>query len=564
MRIRSVATRVGADMALLLMLVLVLAVLALNTISRIDRLVASQLAATIEGSNVATGLVAAVNSEIRAAEQYLQSPSDSLREAFVSHGDDAYAFQRRYRDLRTLGTEDRVTLNRIAEQQARLEVAYARAFAYRDLARDAEARAAAVATRAPAAALVDDVRGLSNAQSASALQQQARLREQASNRRAILIALAVAAVFIGGLTAWMVVRSINRPLGLLISAAQRFGSGDLRSFDFGGEMPTELGQVASALEHMRTQLRALAGAVAEEARKISSSASDFSAMSEELAATSGEISTAMVRVADGAERQATGMRAADSLLTELRETTLSNTTAARHVVDVGNRIRSLAEYHGKDVRAASQTLLDVKEVVRASAEQVQALTRLSRSITDFIDLIKQISSQTNLLALNAAIEAARAGEHGRGFAVVADEVRRLADSSAQAAEEVQRTVLTIHRQVSEVGATMDAGLSKVAGVESVAESVARALQEISNAVEDVRSAGDAVAREAARNEQVVAALGERTSDAGSAAAENASASEEVTAAAEEQNASTEEMATAAAELLQASQRLTSLVEVFKV
>lgn len=564
MRIKSVATRIGAGMALMLMLVVALAVLALNTIGRIDQLVARQLASMIEGSNVGTGLVSAVNSEIRVAELYLQGPSDSLRDAFVSHGDEAYAYQRRYRDLRTLGTDDRVILNRIAEDQAQLEVAYARAFAYRDLGRDAESRAAAGAARAPAAALIQNVRNLSNSQSAAALQQQARLQQQADSRRAILVALAVAAALIGTVTTVFVLRSINRPLERLIGAARRFGSGDLRPFDFGGEMPTELAQVASALEHMRTQLRALAGSVAEEARKISASASDFSAMSEELAATSGEISTAMVRVADGAERQASGMKAADTLLTELRQTTLGNTTAARHVVDVGNRIRSLAEYHGKDVRAASQTLLDVKEVVRKSAEQVQALTRLSRSITDFIDLIKQISSQTNLLALNAAIEAARAGEHGRGFAVVADEVRRLADSSAQAAEEVQRTVQTIHRQVADVGATMDAGQTKVAGVESVAEGVARALQEISLAVEDVRSAGDAVAREAARNEQVVVALGEKTADAGTAAAENASASEEVTAAAEEQNASTEEMASAAAELLQASQRLTALVEAFKV
>ncbi len=564
MRIKSVAVRIGAGMALLLLLVVALAVLALNTIGRIDQLVARQLAAMIEGANVGTGLVSAMNSEIRAAELYLQVPSDSLRDAFVTHGDEAYAFQRRYRDLRTLGTDDRVILNRIAEDQAQLEVAYARAFAYRDLGRDAEARSAAAAARAPAAALIQNVRNLSNSQSAAALQQQARLQQQADSRRAILVALAVAAALIGGITMVVVLRSINRPLERLIGAARRFGSGDLRPFDFGGEMPTELGQVASALEHMRTQLRALAGSVAEEARRISASASDFSAMSEELAATSGEISTAMVRVADGAERQASGMKAADSLLIELRQTTVGNTTAARHVVDVGNRIRSLAEYHGKDVTAASQTLLDVKEVVRKSAEQVQALTRLSRSITDFIDLIKQISSQTNLLALNAAIEAARAGEHGRGFAVVADEVRRLADSSAQAAEEVQRTVQTIHRQVADVSATMDAGQTKVAGVESVAEGVARALQEIGLAVEDVRTAGDAVAREAARNEQVVVALGERTADAGSAASENASASEEVTAAAEEQNASTEEMATAAAELLQASQRLTSLVEAFKV
>ena len=100
------------------------------------------------------------------------------------------------------------------------------------------------------------------------------------------------------------------------------------------------------------------------------------------------------------------------------------------MAQLGDRIQELAAHHRADVAAAGQTLLDVREVVRTSARQVQELARLSEPITAFIDLIKQISRQTNLLALNAAIEAARAGEHGRGFAVVAEEVRRLADSSA--------------------------------------------------------------------------------------------------------------------------------------
>src|SRR5690606_35722272 len=128
------------------------------------------------------------------------------------------------------------------------------------------------------------------------------------------------------------------------------------------------------------------------------------------------------------------------LLEELRAASVTNAQAASRVVQLGDRIRAVAAEHRTDVEAAGRPLLDVREVVQTSAGQVQELARLSETITDFIDLIKQISSQTNLLALNAAIEAARAGEHGRGFAVVAEEVRRLADSSAHAAEDVTKTV----------------------------------------------------------------------------------------------------------------------------
>src|SRR4030095_12886099 len=142
----------------------------------------------------------------------------------------------------------------------------------------------------------------------------------------------------------------------------------------------------------------------------------------------------------------------------------------------------LAGHHQADVRAAGDTLLSVREVVRTSAAQVQQLARLSEPITDFIDLIKQISSQTNLLALNAAIEAARAGEHGRGFAVGAEEGRRLAHSRGAAAEDVTKTVEYIREQVREVSATMELGSAKVSGVEGVAAAAASGLEQIAAAV----------------------------------------------------------------------------------
>jgi methyl-accepting chemotaxis protein len=271
----------------------------------------------------------------------------------------------------------------------------------------------------------------------------------------------------------------------------------------------------------------------------------------------------MVRVATSAEQQRTGMEQAGRLLEELRAASASNAQAAARVVDLGEKIRGLAAEHRTDVESAGRTLLDVREVVRTSARQVQELARQSETITDFIDLIKQISSQTNLLALNAAIEAARAGEHGRGFAVVAEEVRRLADSSARAAEDVTKSVEFIRRQVREVSGTMEIGSAKVAGIESVASAAAGALEEIAKAVQDVHEAAAAVASEAEQHRGIVDELGRRTVQVAQTANEHAAASEEVTAAAEEQSASTEQMAAAAGELLQGAQRLTAAVQDLK-
>ena len=560
--LRSLRSKVIATMSLLIALVLLIATIGVNSIHSLDRSVDRELGLLLSGTQLSNGLVSTATSEIRSAEQYLVRPAAGLRLEFIASGDSAYALQRRYRDVGELTTADRVTLNRIATSQAQAEVADATAHARADLGRPAEARTAADRARGPSDTLVADVHTLSLGQAARARSRAAELRRNAAQRRTMLWFLFGIVSLIGVGASAATVRSIDVPLRQLVGAADRFGEGDLRPVQL-GEMPTELGRLAGAMDNMGTRLRTVVGAVVREATDIGSSASDFSAMSQELAASSGEISTAMVRIANSADQQRRGMEEAGSLLAGLNQAASTNADASKRLVALGDRIRELAAHHQADVATAGRTLLDVREVVNTSAGQVRELAKLSETITDFIDLIKQISSQTNLLALNAAIEAARAGEHGRGFAVVAEEVRRLADSSARAAEDVTKTVEFIRRQVREVSSTMEVGSSKVAGIESVATAAAYALEEITMAVQEVHTAATEVAREADANRQIVDELGRKTVEVSQAAGEHASASEEVTAAAEEQSASTEEMAASAGELLQGATRLTALMQEFR-
>ncbi len=560
--LQSLRSRITATMGLLVLLVLLIAVIGVNAIVSLGRTADQQLDAVVRGSQLSTGLVGSVTAEVRAAEQYLSRPEPEFLRQFVASGDSAYDFQRQFRDLAGLTTEDQLTLNRIESAQAQAEVAYATAHALSDLGRGDEARAAAAEAAAPSGELLSDVTSLSVSQGERARLQAQALRDQAGRRRNALWLLFVAVLLIGVGASTATIRAVDNPLRRLIGAADRFGGGDLRPLALGA-MPTELDQLGRAMDHMGGRLREVVGSVTREANAISSSATDFSAMSEELAASSGEISTAMVRVATSAEQQRTGMDQAGALLEALREASAANAQAANRVVQLGDRIRSLAADHRGDVENAGRTLLDVREVVRTSAGQVQELARESEAITEFIDLIKQISSQTNLLALNAAIEAARAGEHGRGFAVVAEEVRRLADSSANAAENVTKTVEFIRRQIRTVSGTMEVGSAKVAGVEGVAHAAANALDEIARAVEEVHEAARAVSHETQQNREIADELGTRTAQVAQSANDHAAASEEVTAAAEEQSASTEEMASAASELLQGAQRLSEAIRDFQ-
>jgi len=560
--LNSVSMRLGGGMGALVVLALVLASIGYFTLRKTRIQASTELDRIVLSNELGSGLVGAVLQEIRSAEQYLVEPGERLRREFRQNGDSAYAFQARFRKLSGLTQEERYSINQLADEQAAVEVQYALAHALADLGRSTDARAMADRARGPADALTRDVRNLTSQLSQRALQSTDALQREAQWREKVLIAGGLFVIIVGIAVAVLTLRSVRTPLRRLGSAADRFGEGDLRPVHLGA-MPAELAVLAGAMDGMGARLRTVLGAVVRESQAISGSAGDFSAMSEELAASSGEISTAMVRVSSSAEQQVQGLREADSLLESLRDAATQNAEAAAKVVRLGEEIRTVAARHRADVGAAGQTLLDVREVVTASAREVTELEQLSESITEFIDLIKQISSQTNLLALNAAIEAARAGEHGRGFAVVADEVRNLADSSARAAEDVTKTIKTIRNKVRDVAETMTSGTRKVSGIEGVASAAAGGLDAISKTIEQVEAAATQFRDQAERTRDVAAQVTQKTAQVAMAANEHASSSQQVTAAAEEQSASTEEMASAASELLQGATRLTQLVGEFK-
>jgi methyl-accepting chemotaxis protein len=558
----SLRRLIGVMMAALMVLVLAMTVLGALSIRSVSTSVERDIQSVQAGAEISNALVASVLGEIRAAENYLLNPRPEVKERFMASGDSAYSYQARYRELTSLTNSDRRIINQIAANQAELEVSYATAHALSDIGKADAARAIAVKASGATDSLVADVRRLSDAQAARSLERAQALRSKANRSQVLVILLAVLALMVGAGAASWTVREVDRQLSRLIAAADRFGGGDLRAIQL-SDMPTELARLAQALDNMAGRLREVVAAVVKEAQHLSASAGDFSSMSEEIAASSGEISAAMVKIAGGADQQVRGMTEADQLLAKLGTASVTSAEAATRAVRLGEEIRRASTRHRTDVETARRTLLDVREVVQTSATQVRALAAQSEQITQFIDLIKQISSQTNLLALNAAIEAARAGEHGRGFAVVAEEVRQLADSSARAAEDVTKTVEFIRSQVREVSETMQVGTGKVAGIEHLAEAVAKGFEEIGRAVGEVQDAAAAVAKQTEDHRAVVSELAERTAIVARAAADHASSSEQVSAAAQEQSASTEDMAASASQLLDASTRLAKMVDGFR-
>jgi methyl-accepting chemotaxis protein len=559
----TIRARILIGLALLMAGVVATAVGGATTLHRVRRAVADELAALRTSSDIGSGLVTSVLDEIRAAEQYLATPSPEARRQFQLSAEEAFQYEKRLAALGGLTVDDRLTINRLKELHATIQTEYSIAHALGDLGRGQEALARVSAVRPQAAELTRLVRDLSHRQAQKAGQAADRLEADAADREHKLWVLVASLVLAGFFLSRYTLQSVQRPLGRLVTAAERFGVGDLRPVTT-GEMPREFRVLAEAMQRMGDRLRQIVGEVIGESDRIAGSAGDLSAVSEELAASSSEVSTAMVEISSGADQQRAALGAMTSGIEELQKATADMADAADRAAQLGEEIRTVADRHRGDVAAAGTALLDVREVVHTTSKQVTQLADLSASIDDFVDLIKRISSQTNLLALNAAIEAARAGEHGRGFAVVAEEVRQLADESSRAAEEVTRTTALIREQMEDVTATMTVGQAKVRGIESVAEGAARGLAEIAAAVELVEQTAARVRLAAGANRETTARLQQKAEQVGGRATAHAASAEQATAAAQQQGASTQQMAAAAGSLLEAAEKLRSLVKGFRV
>ncbi|HWC74569.1 MAG TPA: methyl-accepting chemotaxis protein [Gemmatimonadales bacterium] len=541
----------------------VAALVGVTALRTLRRSLAVEIESLRSSNEVGTGLVTAVFDEIRLGEQYGTQRGGAARVEFQSAVDQAFNYQKQLDALPGLSEADRITISRIKQLQSTIDVDYSMAHALLDLGRAGEAQALMAQVRSPVSELNRLARELSARQSQKAAAAGERLTGVASQREIVLWLVLLATAIVGVVVAVYTLRSVEGPLVRLVTAAERFGGGDLRPVTT-GRMPREFAVLADAMRRMGERLRGIVTEVVGSADKIATAASDLSAASEELAASSGEVSSAMLEISTGAEYQRNELNQTQTGLDKMQQVTAEITDAAARVAKLGEEIRAVADRHRNDIAAASNTLLDVREVVRTTGTEVTQLAEQSAAIDDFVDLIKRISSQTNLLALNAAIEAARAGEHGRGFAVVAEEVRQLADESARAAEDVARTTRVIREQVDGVTATMAMGQAKVRGIESVAEGAARGLTEIVAAIEQVEQAATRVTQAALENRGVTEQLGTQAQLVVSRAVSHATSAEQVTAATEQQGASTQQMAAAAGDLLQAAEKLRAVVRGFRV
>jgi methyl-accepting chemotaxis protein len=302
-------------------------------------------------------------------------------------------------------------------------------------------------------------------------------------------------------------------------------------------------QLSTALHihDLRQPLLDAVSSLASQLATLNESVRTLRAGGEQVARTVSDIARGLM---EEAEQTQASLAATDVLNLAAQATARDGTFAA----DASARASSLATEHRETIGAAIERLVSVKGFVAESAEEVVALGGATERMTASIGVIRELADQTNLLALNAAIEAARAGEQGQGFAVVAGEVRSLADQSKRTAEVVSELLVTLEDQGRRMGRQMSRGQQLMADVESLAASALDALHGIVNATASGADGVRRIAATARDTEGELARMRDRVARIAEISLRNRDGAESVAFSASDQAVALRDLEEAAAEL----------------
>jgi methyl-accepting chemotaxis protein len=362
-----------------------------------------------------------------------------------------------------------------------------------------------------------------------------RRNEESAQARTLQVSAALLALLLGVLAAWVITRQITRPLQQTLDAVERIARGDL-SETLVVTRRDELGVLQQGIQRMAVTLRQLIGGIRDGVTQIASAAEELSSVTEQ---TSAGVNSQKVET----DQVATAMH---EMTATVQEVARSAEQASQAATDADHEARA----GDKVVAEAIVQIERLADEVRRSTDAMANLQAESNKIGSVMDVIKAVAEQTNLLALNAAIEAARAGEAGRGFAVVADEVRGLAQRTQKSTEEIEGLVAGLQNGTQQVAAVM---LNSRALTDSSVELTRRAgtsLENITRTVSNIQ----------AMNQQIATAAEQQ-----SAVAEEISRSiVNVRDVSEQAATASEQTALSSAELARLGGHLQTLVSHFKV
>ena len=386
-------------------------------------------------------------------------------------------------------------------------------------------------------------------------------------RHSFMLASVIAVLVLAGLLSFLsyiIIGKAIRPLLTLADTLSQIANGNLRVANLPEDRSDELGTLAHSANGMKARLKSVI-------KNVASSSESVAASSEELTASASQTTQSVTQVAENATNMAAGAAAsADTIgnLTEqahaMGETIDLLRKSAASMQNLAQKSQEVTVNGQEKVRHAITEIKAIAEQVQSSAAIVDTLGKRSDEIGTIVETISGIAEQTNLLALNAAIEAARAGEAGKGFAVVAEEVRKLAEQSGIATQDITERITAIQQDTTKAVDSIQAGNENVQRGTDAVNASGAAFDNIANQFgeleQTIRTAVDAVQAVSRTSSEMIAAMNQ-VQEISNKSQED---TQTISAATEEQAAAMQEMAHASQTLAELAQKLQEEVQKFQL
>jgi methyl-accepting chemotaxis protein len=374
------------------------------------------------------------------------------------------------------------------------------------------------------------------------------------------------ALLVGLLFGWIFSKAFTSNIGALTTGADRLSHGDLsRKLKLRKSLVSdETEDLADSLNQVVDSLRKLVGKIRSSSLRVNESSQGLSASAEEMTASSHEVAGALEQISRGAETQAEMVERVSRVIREMADS-IEKITASSQILSLSaEETTQTAKDGGKLTDTTLEKMKHILGVVENNSQQMVSFSEHVQKIGSIIGVITGIAQKTNLLALNATIEAARAGEYGHGFAVVAEEISKLADSTSESAGEITRLIDTTREESQRVQQSMFESIRSIDAGREAIDSTSGVFLAIIEKAEDAQSKANSITGLAEKQNRGSGDIVTAIEEIARVAEDNAAGTEEVSAATEEQSASMEELTFASQKLAQLADELFTSVSSFNL